>query len=165
MKVKGKVTFFFFWGGGCFAIETDSVCCVKSELSARLTAMDRAVLVKITFLKYLVWSVSPRFLRWTLYREGKIKFILQWNLICFNDTSKMVEYAVQEQTKSVSRFFINSCEVDKCKQYFVKNYSNHCLAWSTKVLNTYGSQITREYNWQIINMPLTPFYHWLAECI
>ena len=37
-------------------------------------------------------------------------------------------------------------------------------AWSFQVLSTCCSPMTKECNWQIINMSVMPFCHWLAAC-
>ena len=40
----------------------------------------------------------------------------------------------------------------------------HSTTCSTNMLSTCRSSVTKKYNWQIINISVMPFCHWLAAC-
>ena len=41
---------------------------------------------------------------------------------------------------------------------------SHSTTWSTDLVSTYPLPMTKEYNWQIINMSVMPFFHQQAAC-
>ena len=58
----------------------------------------------------------------------------------------------------------SSIDVVSCQYKSVLFLCIMSTAWSTNMFSTCYSPMTKEYNWQIINMSVMPFCHWQAAC-